>query len=121
MAKMLRFLTHKYLESVFDFQIKFDVNAECVANQGQQSIHILRLESKLFYVCTMWNVQSFVESVLTFSFTCWFDGLSVKDKNSLYSIVKVCSKQTKRPGVQERDLCSLWESQVVQKAKGIIS
>lgn len=50
MAKMLRFLTHKYLESVFDFQIKFDVNTECIVKQGQQRIHILRL-LKLFYFC----------------------------------------------------------------------
>ena len=35
--------------------------------------------------------HSFIESLLTFSFICWFNGLSVKEKNSLNTIVKVCS------------------------------
>ena len=61
---------------------------------------------------------SSIESLLTFSFICWFSGLTIKDKNSLYSIVKVCSKIT---GVKQRDLCSLWENPVVKKAKNIIS
>lgn len=38
---------------------------------------------------------------------CWFSGLSVKDRNSLNSIVKLCSKI--------KDLSSLWE-----KVKGFI-
>lgn len=40
------------------------------------------------------------------------------DKNSLNHIVKVCFKII---GAQQRDSCSLWEKQVAQKAKGIIS
>ena len=62
--------------------------------------------------------RSFIESLLTFSFVCWFNGLSLKDKNSLYSIVKTCSKII---GVKQRDLRSLWEDQLVRKAKTIIS
>ena len=62
---------------------------------------------------------SFIKSLLTFSSVCWlFNRLSIKDKNSLNSIVKVCSKII---GVKQRDLCSLWENQVIKKAKSILS
>lgn len=68
--------------------------------------------------------QTLIESILTLSFTCWFGGLSVEDKNSLFSIrvkvrvVKICSKII---GVQQSDLTSLWERQMFRKAKGIFS
>lgn len=42
------------------------------------------------------------------------NGFSVKDENSLYDIVNVCSKIIRG---KQRDLCSLWEEKVVQKAK----
>lgn len=112
--------TYKYLGTVFDSQLKFDVNTESVVKRGQQRIYLMR-KLNSFCVCDtiLCNFyQSFIESLLTFSFICWFNGLSVKDKNSLNGIVKVCSKII---GAQQRDLCYLWEKQVAQKAKGIIS
>ena len=36
--------------------------------------------------------QCFFESLLWFSFLCWFKGLSVKDKKCLHGFFKVCSK-----------------------------
>ena len=66
-------------------------------------------------LCTFY--QTFIESLLTFSFICWFNGLSVKDKKSLSNIVKVCSKIT---GTQLNDLCSLWKTRVVQKTNRIL-
>ncbi len=112
--------TYKYLGTAFDSQLKFDKNIESIVKRGQQRIHLLR-KLNSFNVCNKilcMFYQTFIESILTFSFICWFGGLSVKDKNSLFSIVKVCSKII---GVQQRDLNSLWERQVVQKAKGIVS
>ena len=112
--------TYKYLGTVFDSQLKFDKNIESIVKGGQQRIPLPR-QLNSFKVCNKilcMFYQSFVESILTFSFICWFGGLAVRDKNSLCSIVKVCSKII---GIQQRDLGSLWERQVVQKAKGIIS
>ena len=43
--------------------------------------------------------QSCIESVLTFSFLCWFEGLNVKSKNVLNKVVNVCGK-----GVGERQV-----------------
>ena len=44
----------------------------------------------------------FIESLLT-----WFNGLSVKNKNSLNQIVRLCSKII---GVQLTDLSVLWKN-----------
>ncbi len=38
------------------------------------------------------NVLLFIESVLTFSFVCWYGSLTLKNKNRLQSVVKVCCK-----------------------------
>ena len=112
--------TYKYLGTVFDSKLKFDVNTENIMKKGQQRIHLLRRLNS-FNVCkeTMCMFyQSFIESILTFSFICWFGGLSIKDKNCLYNIVKVCSKII---GIRQRDLSSLWERKVIKRAQGIIS
>ncbi len=62
-------------------------------------------------------ITLFIESLVAFAFTCWFYGLSVKDKNSLASVVKICSRIT---GVQLTDLSALWKKGVVQKARQIL-
>lgn len=75
--------SYKYLGTVFDSQLKFDINTEVIAKKGQQRINLLRKLNSfnlsrriqcLFY-------KSFIESLLTFSFIYWFHGLCVKDKN----------------------------------------
>lgn len=105
---------------MIDSQLKFSENTDSIIKRANQRIHLLRkLNSfdvsrhilRTFY-------QSFIESLLTFSFICWFGGLSVKDKKCLNDIIRVCSKIT---GVQLKDLCSLWKIRVVQKADRILS
>lgn len=85
-------LGNKYLGTLFDSQLKCDKNIESIVKRGQQRIHLLR---KLNFFNVYNNIlcmfyQTFIESILTFPFICWFGGLPVKDKNSLFSIVKVC-------------------------------
>lgn len=106
--------TYKYLGIVFDSQLKFSLNTDSIGKRGQQRIYLLR-KLKSFNVCNKvmcMFYQSFIESLSTFSFICWFHSLCVKDRNSLNSIVKVCSKII---GVQQKDF-----GRVVQKAKNII-
>lgn len=55
--------------------------------------------------------QSFIESLLTYSFICWFYNLSLRDRNSLNSIIKICSKIT---GTRQRDLGSLCDQQIAR-------
>ena len=62
--------------------------------------------------------QSFIESLLSFSFICWFNSLSVHDKNSLSSIVNLCSKII---GEKQRDLASFCDQQTIRKAASILN
>ena len=104
---------------MFDSKLKFDANTDSVVKRGQQRIYLMR-KLNSFNVCEriLRNFYlSFIESLITFSFICWYNGLTLKDKNSLNGIVKVCSKII---GVRQRDLGSLWEKQVAQKARKIL-
>ena len=62
--------------------------------------------------------QSFIESLLCFSFVCWFNSLSIHDKNSLHSIVNICSKII---GDRQRDLSTFCDQQTLRRAVSIIS
>lgn len=112
--------TYKYLGTMFDSNLKFDKNIESITKRGHQRIHLMRKLNSFNVsqriLCNFY--YSFIESLLTFSFVCWFYGLSVRDKNSLSSIVKICSKII---GVQLTDLSSLWKKRVLQKARQVMS
>ena len=111
---------YKYLGTIFDDKLRWDANTEAIAKKGQQRLYFLRkLNSfsvdtkflKLFY-------KSFIESILTFSFICWFGSLSVRNKNSLQKIVNISSKVISEP---QRSLQAFFEQQVVRKAFSIIN
>ena len=110
---------YKYLGTEFDSKLDFHINTESIAKRGQQRVHLLR-KWRSFGVCKriLTNCySSFIESLLTFSFVCWFGKLFVKDKNILNGVVNICSKII---GAQQRDLSSLWRRRVVQKAEDIL-
>lgn len=92
---------------MFDSQLQFDENTDCIVKRGHQRIHPLRkLDSSAVsknILCSCY--LTFIKSLLTFSFVRWLGGLSVKDRDCLFNIVKVCSEIT---GAQRNDLCSLW-------------
>ena len=111
--------SYKYLGTVFDCRLRWDVNTDVIVKKCQQRLYLLwKLRSfsidntilSLFY-------NSFIESVLTFSFICWFGNLSVHDRTSLNRIVNMCSKII---GITQKDLYSFWKQQVVRKASGIV-
>ena len=54
--------------------------------------------------------------VLIFGFLCCFSGLSVKNKNVLERIVKVCGKIV---GVRQKSLSELFECHAVRKASDV--
>ena len=62
--------------------------------------------------------KSCIQSVLTFSFICWFGNVNEKDKNNLQRIVNISSKVT---GVKQSTLTALYEKQVVNKATRILA
>ncbi|XDV54859.1 hypothetical protein PO909_023061 [Leuciscus waleckii] len=74
---------YKYLGTVFDNKLKFDQNSEVIIKKSHQRLFVLR---KL----NSFNVQrvvlksfynSFVESILSFSFICWFSSVYKKQKS----------------------------------------
>ena len=62
--------------------------------------------------------RSSVESILTFSFVCWYGSLSVKSKNVLERVVNVCGKIV---GVKQESLSVLNERRVYKKGRKIAS
>lgn len=62
--------TYKYSETTFDSNLKFNKNTVTCKTEATKN---------LFYVPFI--ILSL--SLLIFSFICWFDGFSVKDKNCL--------------------------------------
>ena len=109
----------KYLGTTFDNQLKWDLNTEQIVKRGQQRMYLLRKLNSFSVSPLILSrfYQSFIESLLAFSFTCWFRSLSVHDRNSLNSIVNTCSKII---GVKQRDLSSFCDQQIVRKAASIL-
>ena len=57
--------------------------------------------------------KSCIQSVLTFSFICWFGNVSQKDKIKMEWVVNISSKIT---GFKQSSLAALYEKQVLCKA-----
>ena len=109
----------KYLGTVFDSKLKWDVNTEHIVTRGQQRVYLLRKLNSFSVSSVILSrfYQSFIESLLSFSFICWFRNLSVHDRNSLTAIVNVCSKII---GVRQRDLGTFCDQQIYKKAVCIL-
>ena len=58
--------------------------------------------------------KSFIQSVLTFCFICWFVNVRQKDKNN----INISNKVT---GTKQSTLTVLYEKQVLQKAARILA
>ena len=116
--KVERVSEYKYLGTILDDKLNFAENTATIEKKCQTRVYLLRKLRNLqvsgkvlrmFYRC-------FVESVLTFSFMCWYGGLSVRNKSRLQKIVNVCGKIV---GEKQESLCQLYESRVVRKAEMI--
>ena len=112
--------TYTYLGTVFDDKLTWDKNTDVITKKGQQRMHLLR---KLRSFSVNDNIlstfyRSFIESVLCFSFICYFFNLNVKNKNSLNRIVNVCSKIC---GRQQRGLDMFCRQQISRKVRCILS
>ena len=111
---------YKYLGTILDDKLNFKAHIEYINNKCQSRVYCLqKLRSlgvnqdilRTFY-------RSFVESILTFSFLCWFGGLSVKCKSVMSRIVNVCSKVI---GEKQTNLNDLYTCRIRKKASGIVS
>ena len=109
---------YKYLGIIVDNKLKFDTNTIHIHKKCQSRIYLLqKLRSlnvqqsilQMFYRC-------FVESVLTYSFLCWYGSLNVRNKNVLARVVNVCSKIV---GTRQASVNELYESRAVRKGRKI--
>ena len=95
-------------------------STEETVKKGQQRLYLLR---KLNYFSVDQKIltlfyTSFIESVLSFSFICWFHSLGMKNRNILQRIVRIASKIT---AVPQRDLALFCEQQILLKARSILT
>ena len=111
---------YKYLGTTIDNKLRWDRHCRGLLSRirnASQRLYCLRTldNTSLSMVC-----KSCIQSVLTFSFICWFGNVSQKDKNNLQRIVglNISSKVT---GVTQSTLTALYEKQVVNKATRILA
>ena len=99
-------------------QADFNKNIDFIHKRSQPRIFCLQKLRSLNVSAAVLRTfyRSCTESVLTFSFLCWFGGLNVKSKNFLNKVVNVCGKVV---GQRQEHLSQLYERHVVRKARVI--
>jgi hypothetical protein len=117
--KVERVTEYKYLGTILDSKLNFSSNTPVIHKKYQSRIYCLQKLRSLNVNSNILQTfyTSFIESLLTFSFICWYGGLCVKSKNVLERVVNVCGKIV---GVRQESLTVLYERRVVRKASCII-
>ena len=112
--------SYKYLGSIIDDRLNFNLNTENICKKGQQRLSCLRKLAKFNVDKTIMRIfyKSYIESVLSFSVICWYGNLNVKDKASLAKVVKAAGKII---GAKQSSLADLYNRFVHKKAESILS
>ena len=86
--------SYRYLGTILDHKLTFQLNSENIFSKCQQRLFFLRKLRKLqvhqsvliaFYKC-------FIESVITFNISAWFGSLSNIHRNTLNKVITISSK-----------------------------
>ena len=113
--KVKRVTEYKYLGTVLNNKLNFNKNTDFIHERCQprtfclQKLRFLNVSAAVLHTF-YWSC---IESVLTFSFLCWFGGLNVKRQKVLNKVVNVCGKVV---GERQEQLSQLYKYHVVQKA-----
>lgn len=86
----------KNLGTIFDRRLGGDFKALIVGKKAQQCLFLL-WKLKSFSVSQQFQqffYRSYIVSIPSFLFICFYNSLCVKDKKSLYCVVSTCSKGT---------------------------
>lgn len=108
----------KYLGTIIDRTLSFNVNSESIfkrANQRMFLIRKLRSFRVSQHILEM-AYRGLVESILQFNITAWYGNLNVKDKNKLSKIVNTAGKVI---GKSQRQLGDVFDKAVLRKARQI--
>jgi len=113
-----RVTEYKYLGTVVDDKLNFNANTTLIQKKCQSRIYCLQKLRKLNVNADILQTfyRSFIESVITFGFVCWYGGLSVKNKNVLMRMVNVCSKVV---GRKQESVDALYECRAARKGRQI--
>ncbi len=111
-SKMLNYSIHSILLQCCN------LNTEVIIKKVNQRMYVLR---KLNSFCVQKKIlrtfsTTFIESVLSFSFLCWYSSLSLRNKNRLQTLVRTCSKII---GVPLRCLAEFYKQQMLRKTRSI--
>ena len=111
---------NKYSGTTIDNKLKWDRHCSVTYKKCQQRICCLRKLRSFNIDNTILSMiyKSYIQSVLTFSFICWFGNVSQKDKNKLQRVVNISSKIT---GLKQTSVTALYEKQILRKANKIIN
>lgn len=105
---------YKYLSTI----LKFEQNIKVIIKKAHRQYFHRILNSFSVQKPILQTFYSFfIESILCFSFICWFPSLTVKNRNHLLDKVSTCSKIT---GAPLQRLISIYEQQVRAKAHDIM-
>ena len=119
-VKVERVSEYKYLGTVLDEKLNFNANTFYLHKKCQSRIYLLQnlrnLNVNSYVLKTFY--RSFIESILTFSFMCWYACLTMDDKKKVDRVVRVCGKIV---GESQVSLSELYKKRCVQKANTIIS
>ena len=105
---------------IIDNSLRWDRHCSATYNKCQQRLYCLRKLRSFNIDNTILSrfYKSFIQSVLTFSFICWFGNVRQKDKNNVQRIVNISSKVT---GTKQTTLTVLYEKQVLRKSARILA
>ena len=111
---------YKYLGTTIDNKLRWDRHCTVTYKKCQKRLYCLRKLRSFNVDNTILSMfyKSCIQSVLTFSFICWFGNISQKDKNNLQRIVNISSKVS---GVTQSTLTALYERLAVNKATKILA
>ena len=111
---------YKYLGTTIDNKLKWDRHCNVTYKKCQQRLYWLRKLRSFNIDNTILSMfyKSCIQSVLTFSFICWFGKVSQKDKNKLQRVVNIISKII---GLKQTSVTALYEKQILRKANTIIN
>ena len=110
---------YKYLGTTIDNKLKWDRHCSVTYKKCQQRLYCLRkLQFNIDNTILSMFCKSCIQSVLTFSFICWFRNVSQKDINKLQRVVNISSKIT---GLKQTSVTAIYEMQVLRKANKIIN
>lgn len=105
---------YKYLGTIIDSKLNWKSNTEAVYKKTQQRLHFLRRLRHFHVDVSIMTLfyKTFIQSVITFNFLCWYGSLSVQSKNKLTKSVQMAGKII---GTSVDSVAMLHKTQAVRK------